>query len=268
MSIQQIEASNADGYLPAGLKYITVHSSALKGRGNISCYNTASRRKDLPIVVLLHGVYGNHWVWTNLGGAHTVYDSLRQNNAIDEMLLVMPEDGSYYAGSGYLPLKEGRNFEAWIMQDVLEAVIRTVDCVSENSPVFLSGLSMGGYGALRLGAKYASQVKGISAHSSITKLEDFKHFIKEDLSIYQCENPQETNLMYWISKNQADFPPLRLDCGTEDLLYSSNIEFMQKLDEQKVKYLSETPAGGHEWSYWNRQVAATFRFFHHLQQKS
>lgn len=265
MSIQQIEASTDSGYLPSGLKYLTVHSSALRGRGNISCYNATSQQRDLPIVILLHGVYGNHWVWMNLGGVHEVYDSLRRQNEIDEMLLVMPEDGSYYAGSGYLPLSSGQDFEAWIMEDVLTAVTQSVDCVSEKSKIYLSGLSMGGYGALRLGAKYASRVSGISAHSAITCLDDFKHFVREDLSIYRCDNPDEADLMHWFSRHREQLPPIRLDCGTGDILYPSNLALVERLKDAGIEHNFQAPPGRHEWPYWNRQVAETLRFFQHIQ---
>ncbi|MBU2887680.1 ATPase [Gilvimarinus agarilyticus] len=268
MSIQQIECSADASYLPAGLKYLTVHSSALKGRGNISCYNAGSTQQHLPIVILLHGVYGNHWVWMNLGRVHEVYEELRRNGEIGEMLLVMPEDGSYYAGSGYLPLTEGRDFDTWIMQDSLEAVIDSIDCVSKNSPIYLTGLSMGGYGALRLGAKHAQRVSGISAHSAITCLEDFRHFINEDLSIYQCANDKESDLLHWCQLNRSKLPPIRIDCGTDDVLFPSNTTLVKKLETAQIEHSFKTPPGGHEWSYWHRQIAETLRFFECIQTTS
>ncbi|BFM20261.1 alpha/beta hydrolase [Gilvimarinus japonicus] len=261
MTIQQIEASKGSGELGGKLKYLTVHSSALKGRGNISCYNANSDKTNLPIVVLLHGVYGNHWVWMDLGGVHKVYESLRESGEIDEMLLVMPEDGSYYAGSGYLPLSNGLDFDSWIMDDVLTALTQSLSCVSGSSKVYLSGLSMGGYGALRLGAKHARQVSGISAHSSITCLEDFKHFVNEDLAIYQCDNEQEPDLLYWFTQMQEHLPPMRLDCGTEDVLFPGNLTLSERLSSAGIAHQFQAGSGGHEWAYWHKQVAETLRFF-------
>ncbi|WP_041522676.1 alpha/beta hydrolase [Gilvimarinus agarilyticus] len=268
MSIQQIESSADASDLPAGLKYLTVHSSALKGRGNISCYNAASKQQELPIVMLLHGVYGNHWVWMNLGRVHEVYDELRRNGEIGEMLLVMPEDGSYYAGSGYLPLSNGQDFDAWIMEDALSAVTQSLACVSERSKVYLSGLSMGGYGALRLGAKHAARVSGISAHSSITCMDDFKHFVKEDLSIYRCNDANEADLLHWFSQNRHQLPPIRLDCGTDDVLFNSNQALTTHLSNAGIDHDFEAPSGGHEWSYWNIQVAKTLRFFDRIHRRA
>ncbi len=260
MSIQQIEQSSPEGAADKRM-LLTVHASSLKGRGTISCYNAYSKAEDLPIVILLHGVYGNHWVWMNMGGAHEVYERLLAANEIGEMLLVMPEDGSYYAGSAYLPLSNGYNFEQWIMEDMLETVINRVPAASKKSRLYITGLSMGGYGALRLGAKYAGKFSGISAHSAITKMEEMRVFVEEDLSIYQCDDPSETDILHWATHNKQLLPPLRMDCGKDDVLYAGNVKFSKQLNDAQIDHTFTTSHGGHEWPYWNRMVAHTFRFF-------
>ncbi|MEM8488256.1 MAG: alpha/beta hydrolase-fold protein [Bacteroidota bacterium] len=267
MSIQQIEQSSPEGAADKRM-VLTVHASSLKGRGNISCYNAYSEATDLPIVILLHGVYGNHWVWMNMGGAHAVYERLRESNEIDEMLLVMPEDGSYYAGSAYLPLRNGFNYEQWIMEDMLETVLKRVPAASKKSRVYITGLSMGGYGALRLGAKYASRFSGISAHSAITTIEEMRIFVEEDLSIYQCENPNETDVLHWATQHKAQLPPLRMDCGKDDVLYGGNVEFSQQLKAAQIDHTFTTSEGGHEWPYWNRMVEHTLRFFDGIEHQA
>ncbi|MGD8174469.1 MULTISPECIES: alpha/beta hydrolase [Marinimicrobium] len=264
MSLQQIEQSDPK-YTQDGLSLLTVHSSALKGRGNIACYNAFSDARDIPIVILLHGVYGNHWVWMNLGGVDRVYDRLRASADIGEMLLVMPEDGSYYAGSGYLPLSHGPNAERWIVEDCLEAVLRSIPCVSERSNVYISGLSMGGYGALRLGAKYPGRFKGISAHSAITRLDEMALFVDEDLSLYQCGHPKEADLRYWTQENLHQLPPIRLDCGEDDDLRGGNVEYSRLLDQLGKSHDFQLLPGGHEWPYWHRAVERTFRFLSDLE---
>jgi putative tributyrin esterase len=42
---------------------------------------------------------------------------------------------------------------------------------------YLAGLSMGGFGAVRLGMKYAEGVAGVSAYSAVTRLEDLEAFV-------------------------------------------------------------------------------------------
>ncbi|MEK7276368.1 MAG: esterase family protein, partial [Chloroflexota bacterium] len=54
--------------------------------------------------------------------------------------------------SGYLPHAK-QNFEKWIVEEVPDAALTSLPCVSADSPLFLCGLSMGGFGALRIAAK-------------------------------------------------------------------------------------------------------------------
>lgn len=266
MTIQQIERSDPV-LTEKNLTLLTVHASSLKGRGNVSVYNTDSTKKDIPVVILLHGVYGNNWVWMHLGGVHRVYEQLRAEQKINDMLLVMPEDGSYYCGSGYLPLTNGLNAENWIVDDLLKSLRNSFDNVTEKSNIYLAGLSMGGYGALRLGAKYPELFAGISAHSSITQLSEMSSFVNEPLSIYQCSDNNESNIMYWMKKNKTQLPPLRFDCGIDDKLYAGNVAFHKQLEMESIKHQFNTYNGGHEWSYWNEHVATSLKMFSDIEKE-
>ena len=55
-----------------GLRFATLKSPALRQRADVTWYATpgAETATDLPIVVLLHGVYGSHWAWAMKGDAH------------------------------------------------------------------------------------------------------------------------------------------------------------------------------------------------------
>ena len=153
------------------------------------------------------------------------------------------------------------------MDDVLNAVIQTVPNATTNSNVYLSGLSMGGYGALRLGVKYSDKVKGISAHSSITQLDEINKFTDTDLSHYQCENEQEHNILYWLDKNKATLPPLRFDCGKDDILYQGNLTFKKALETADIRFSFDAFDGEHAWEYWHEHIQQTFSFFTHIEQK-
>lgn len=265
MTILRLEVSNPD-YSRENTQTLTVYSSHLKRRADVTIYNAQSTGKNVPVVILLHGVYGNNWVWMDLGGVHKVYEQLKQEG-LSEFVLVMPSDGGLWDGSAYLPLKEHGNYEQWIVDDVITAVKQTVNAVSESSNVYITGLSMGGYGALRLGAKYPELFSGISAHSAITKLDDLKHFTETPLNQYQCDNSNESDIIYWLNNNKNNFPPLRLDCGAEDTLYESNLNFVEQLKSNNIEHHFESLSGCHEWPYWHKNVAKTFHFFDSLENK-
>ncbi|ABG40825.1 putative esterase [Paraglaciecola sp. T6c] len=265
MSIKQLEVS-APEYSPAKTQFVTIHSSYLDARHDISLYNAYSTKPDIPVILFLHGVYGNHWVWMNLGGIHQVYDAL-QNQGLEEFLLVMPSDGGLKDGSAYLPLGQTGDYEKWIIDDVIQAVKQVkVPYVTDKSRWYISGLSMGGYGALRLGVKYPEQFSAISAHSSITRIEDMAQFVNTPLSFYDCANANETNILYWAGKNAAALPPIRFDCGTDDPLLASNQWLNRQFLAFGIDHMYQEYPGAHQWSYWHEHVAKSFTWFSNIEK--
>jgi S-formylglutathione hydrolase FrmB len=266
MTIKRLEVSNP-AYTPANTQFLTIHSSHLERRHDVSIYNTNAQGQNVPVIILLHGVYGNHWVWMHLGGVHLVYEKLKRTHNLGEFVLVMPSDGGLQDGSAYLPTNDYGNYEQWIMEDVLNAVIDSVPCASNNSRIYLTGLSMGGYGALRLGAKYASRISGISAHSSITKLEQMNQFTDTPLEQYRCSDTEQDNLLYWLQQNTTTLPPLRFDCGESDALYDANVELHNTLETLKIKHHFEHFTGEHSWPYWHQHIEQTFQFFNLIESE-
>lgn len=243
------------------LRYVTVKSQNLKGRGDITLFVPAgiTNLKNIPILILLHGVYGSHWGWTGKGGVHLTAKSLIEKGEIEPMVIAMPSDGLWGDGSAYLQ-HENQNFEKWIIEDVPAAVSEIIPEVSlDQSPMFISGLSMGGYGALRIGAKYPEKFQGISGHSSITKLEEIQEFLEEDL--FQVPYKQrEMSVIDWMLKNKNKLPKFRFDCGTEDILIESNRTLHRQLIESNIPHIYEEYQGGHDWSYWEKYVQRTLVF--------
>ena len=59
-------------------------------------------KDNVPLVMLLHGVYGSHWAWSRKGGAHHTAARLIEQGQIPPMVLAMPSDGLWGDGSGYI----------------------------------------------------------------------------------------------------------------------------------------------------------------------
>jgi putative tributyrin esterase len=245
-----------------GLRFMTVRSPALNGRGDMTIFvpKGCEEATDMPVSLLLHGVYGSHWAWALCGGAHRVAQQLIDEGTIQPMVLVMPSDGLHADGSGYLPLIWA-NYEQWIMEDVRAAVCEGIPQIGKSSKWFIAGLSMGGYGALRLGAKYAGQFFGISAHSSITHFNHLSKFIEDSLESYGIQEADEVDVVYWMEKNQNDLPPLRFDCGRDDVLIEENQALNDALTELGIPHRYQEFPGEHSWDYWTEHLEDTLRFF-------
>ena len=243
------------------LRFITVKTSNLKGRGDICLFVPPIKNlQDTPIVTLLHGVYGSAWIWTHKAGVHFTALKLMEEGLIKPMILAMPSDGLWGDGSAYLPHNE-KNFENWIVEDVVNAVIENIDCASEKSDLFIAGLSMGGYGALRLGAKYPKKYKAISGHSSITNINQMKFFVEENEANYNQEKSINEDVFQLMLQHKNNLPSIRFDCGADDLLIDFNRTLHQKLTSENIPHIYEEFKGKHEWSYWQEHIKDTLLFF-------
>jgi enterochelin esterase-like enzyme len=244
------------------LRLITVKSSNLKGRGDISVFVPPGMEKfkNVPVVILLHGVYGSAWSWPLNSGVHIKAQEMILKKELPPMVIAMPSDGLWGDGSAYLP-HNGYNFEKWIAEDVIDALSDHIAGVSLESSRFIGGLSMGGFGALRIGAKYGNFFKGISGHSSITSLEQMKLFAEEDLANYFQDNKTDEDVFSTMLENRYQLPPIRFDCGESDQLIEYNRKLHHQLEYKGIDHIYEEYAGGHEWPYWEKHVIKSLLFF-------
>ena len=249
-----------------GLRFITVKSKYLKGRGDICVFVPEGDYADLPIVTLLHGVYGSAWVWAMLGAAHLTAAKLIAEKKIKPMVIAMPSDGLWGDGSAY-NAHDGYDFEKWIAEDVPCAVREMISQTSQNSPLFISGLSMGGFGALRIGAKYSEQYSGISGHSSITNIQQMPLFVEEPFVHYEQSEKINEDAFTAINANRKTLPPLRFDCGKTDLLIEYNRQLHIDLEAAGISHTYQEFEGAHTWEYWQEHLVDTLLFFDALIKK-
>ncbi|MBX2815817.1 MAG: esterase family protein [Saprospiraceae bacterium] len=249
---------SAAEYEHSGLRMITVGTNNLPGRGDIVVYCPNTQRKNLPIAVLLHGVYGSAWVWSQRGGAAHTAKMLMESGDIGPMVLAMPSDGLWQDGSFYLA-HHGYDFGAWIVEDVIDAVRMLIPEAADSNQTAIGGLSMGGFGALRLGARYAEKFCAISAHSAITHLDQAKHFSEFVIPTI----PEIDQSVFLTMQEQAGvLPPVRFDCGREDLLIAYNRRLHQDLTHAQIEHDYQEFDGQHEWPYWEEHLKDSLRFFH------
>ncbi|MDX2379424.1 MAG: alpha/beta hydrolase-fold protein [Acidimicrobiia bacterium] len=243
-----------------------MNSPALGGRGDLAVHTThgIDMPENVPVVVLLHGVYGSVWNWSLLGGAHTTLDRLVGAGVIGPMVLVMPSDGMRGEGTGYLR-HPSFDAEGWIVNDVVDAVTEMIDEVTAGSPLFFGGNSMGGFGAARLGLR-DDRVRAIAMHSAITHLDQLAQFTIDDIGTAAELDPAERDLLYHVDEHADRLPPVFLDCGRADPLAAANRELHEQLDDRGVDHEYAEFDGEHNWDSWSRRIENSLHFFdRHLE---
>jgi hypothetical protein len=139
-----VELSDPE-YEPDHLRFLTFKSPALGGRGDVTLFLPPGHeaKNNLPLILLLHGVYCSHWAWSLKGGAHLTALELIQKGQIHPMVIAMPSDGLWGDGSGYVP-HYSADYEKWIVEDVVGCVTESISCLNAHSDVFIGGFRWAG----------------------------------------------------------------------------------------------------------------------------
>jgi S-formylglutathione hydrolase FrmB len=194
-----------------------------------------------PVLMQLHGLTDSHAGWVQ-------YSNIARHAAGYPMMIVFPDSGTgaYLDWIGHDRIGK-RNYESLIVTDITNHLLRHFNVT--DGPWAIGGLSMGGYGSMRLGLKYANRFKSIWSHSSKFEWEG----ITESRMF---ADPQDTDVRFHARNVavMADKPVITFDCGTEDELLEESRRFHTFLDEIGLEHTYNEHPGGHEWDYWDKHV--------------
>lgn len=225
-------------------------------------YTEGNRHYDRPTktLYLLHGFSGNTIDWVTGSLAQEV--SLKYNIAI-----VMPSgDNSFYLDAK----GTGHAYGTFVGKDIVDYVSRTFNLSKNKEDVFIGGLSMGGFGAIRTGLKYYDQFGKMFGLSSAMIIDDIKemkpdeHDAIADYDYYEglfgnlseLDN-SENNPAYLVKQLKLagkKIQPIYMACGTEDFLIENNHDFRDFLISEGVDVTYRESTGIHEWKFWNEYL--------------
>lgn len=209
--------------------------------------------KNARLIYLLHGYCGDATDWLYLGNIKELADKY---NAI----FVMPNDfNSFYSNMVY-----GENYYDYFFE-VKKAFESFIKANNSPSNTHICGLSMGGYGALRIGLNNIDMFSGIGSFSGVTDVEAlFNNFYNEGVdkrgfALFGKESPVKTenDLFYVVDKlikEKKTIPPIFLYCGSKDSLYNDNIRFKDFLIKNNIKTSFIEDDGGHTWDRWRMSL--------------
>ena len=214
--------------------------------------------KRFPVVYLLHGYSGNYTNWISLASG-TQYLADRHN-----LILVMPDGGysSWYFDS---PMDPTIRYETFISQELVEFVDRNFSTIASREGRAITGLSMGGHGALYIAFRH-QEIFG--AAGSMSGGVDFLPFtnrwnLPQLLGSFEefPENWEQNtiiNLTHLLTPNSL---ALIIDCGTEDFFYEQNRALHKKLKYNNIPHDFISRPGAHNWAYWTNAVKFQLLFF-------
>jgi S-formylglutathione hydrolase FrmB len=131
----------------------------------------SDKTAKFPILYSLHGLGDNEQFFIHSGLWNLVED-MREKKELKEFLIVTPDgDASFYINS-----RDGKNrYEDFLLQEFFPFIEKRYRAAPGRANHAISGVSMGGYGALHLAFSHPQLFGSVSAHSAalIEKLPSF-----------------------------------------------------------------------------------------------
>ncbi|WP_286858261.1 MULTISPECIES: alpha/beta hydrolase [Sphingobacterium] len=216
-----------------------------------------SERTKYPVLYLLHGYSGNYSNWVKNSNVAALADQYGY--------MVVCPDGGF--GSWYWDITNDRNYqyETFVSKELIDYIDGHYATVQDRRGRAITGLSMGGHGALSLAIKH-QELYG--AAGSTAGGVDFRPFplnweIKDRIGNYAdstqaWDDRVVINMIPKLVNNQLR---LIIDCGKEDFFYPVNVALHDKLMYHNINHTFVTSEGGHNWTYWSRSIIYQMAFF-------
>jgi len=208
-----------------------------------------------PVVYLLHGMGDDYSCWQRRS-------SIERYAVKNKLIVVMPDgDRSFYTnavdGSG--------NYEQHLL-DTIAFIERVVICRANRASRGIGGLSMGGFGALKLALRHPQLFASVTSHSSPFSVfskkipADRRGLIRRIFGAKLHPSEDLFALTRKLKRSGKQIPRLHIDCGSEDGLIGSNNLMHEHLSNLGIKHQYAVHPGGHDWDYWDRHVQTALEF--------
>lgn len=238
----------------------------------------AKNKIAYPVLYLLHGGGGHFGDWL----AQTP-DKMLVKNLADQynFIIVMPEgEGfSWYMDSPFDPASQ---FETHIIKEVIPKIDNTYRTVNNNKGRVITGLSMGGHGAMYLSTRHpdmfcaASTMSGamdMNFTSAKPNADMLKSLNERFQALLGTTDPNsevfvKNSIMSMTETIKKNGLPIFIDCGVDDFLIGTNRELHQRLVYNSTPHDYIERPGGHSWDYWQNALPYHLLFFQKVLKKN
>lgn len=217
------------------------------------------KQQHYPVVYILHGHSGNYSDYVKkIPAVVAMADAYQQ-------IMVFP-DGNY--NSWYLdsPVDSTVRFETYVSKEIPAWIDQHYRTKASRQYRAITGLSMGGHGALYLAIRHQNI---FGAAGSMSGGVDFRLFpnnwqLAEKLGSYKehAVNWNEHVVVNQLSRLKNDSLSLIIDCGVKDFFIDGNRLLHQLLLSQGISHDYIERPGEHNWNYWSNSIMYQLFYFH------
>lgn len=215
--------------------------------------------KEYPVVYLLHGYSGSYADWSN--------KAARNIGAMADQygFMVVCPDGGYSSWYFDSPVEAAMKYETYVARELVNWVDKNYKTIRKPGARAITGLSMGGHGALYLAFKNQDIFGAAGSMSGGVDIRPFPNNwdLPKRLGTYSkapqnWESNSVINMLHLVTPNSL---ALIIDCGTGDFFYQVNKNLHEKMVERNIPHDFISRPGGHTWEYWNNAVNYQLLYF-------
>ncbi|WP_296701633.1 alpha/beta hydrolase family protein [Algoriphagus sp.] len=223
-----------------------------------------SSAKEYPVVFLLHGHSGNYATWVKIA-PHI--ESLADQY---EMILVTP-DGNFDSWYWDSPVDPSSQYETYIADELINYIDENYSTKKTRESRAITGLSMGGHGALYLAIRnqdifgVAGSMSGGVDIAPFPESWNMKKYLGSRAEFPErWEEYSVLGQLHLLNRNNL---PLVIHCGTGDFFYQVNLKLHEELTYLKIPHSFTANPGEHNWDYWRDAVQYQLLYFHNYFEK-
>ncbi len=213
-----------------------------------------NKEDKLPLIFLLHGYSGNYKQWDSIMDA--------QRYANEYGFIVVCPDGLYNSWYINSPIKKDSQFEQFFINELWPDIMQKYTPDLNN--IFITGLSMGGHGALSIFLNHHEKFKSAGSTSGAVDLTTLgsKYGIETLLGANASSALlSEYSVTQKMKKLSGSEKQIIFDCGTQDQFYKMNNDLKELCDYLNIKATYISQPGGHNRAYWTKSIRQQFNFF-------
>ncbi len=212
---------------------------------------------EFPVIYLLHGYSDNHKGWAKEGVVGKLSD-------LYDIVFVLPDGGfdSWYFDSTFTPEYQ---YETFVSSELITYIDSNYKTIKDRKARAITGLSMGGHGAMYLAIKHQDIFGNAGSTSGGVDIRPFPENwnIATRIGSYQeyPENWEKNTVINLTHLLKPDSLNIIFDCGSEDFFYEVNCNLHEKLLKEGIPHEFYSRPGGHCWPYWLNSIKYQVLFF-------
>lgn len=216
--------------------------------------NGAERSGPFKCLYLLHGLSDDQTIWMRR-------TSIERYAEAYGIAVVMPCGGKSF----YTDMKKGMNYYTFVAKELPARICDTFNISPKRSDNFIAGLSMGGYGALKIGLRECDSFSKIAALSAVADIEEFRSGFDPDAAIFgegaKVDPDEDLFLLAGKYRDSENRPEVFMAVGRDDALLGGNRRLCAHMKALGYNVFWKESPGTHEWGFWDEHIRQALEWF-------